>query len=296
MKLSQRTLHSRHVSLALLAIVAILPISATGESLDFTVMTFNLKNGASRGENAWEVRRPIVKNLIQEEKPDLIGTQEGFFFQIKDMDEDLPEYEWIGLGRAGGSKDEFMAVFYKRNRFEVMAFDHFWLSDTPEVIGSRTWGHNNRRMVTWVRFRERESGREFYHWNTHFDHRVAEARRKSAALIMERLQLLEPKAPVIVTGDFNASQDSDVHAAMVSTEYPQVTVRDAWELAENHIGDQVGTFNGWRGPNDSDRRIDWILVSPEFTCDSAEVVTYAEDGQYPSDHFPVVGNFTLTTK
>ena len=122
-------------------------------------------------------------------RPDLIGTQEGLYPQIKDIAADQPAYDWIGLGRDGGSRGEFMAIFYRRDRFEPLEYEHFWLSDTPDVIASSTWGNGVRRMVTWAKFRDRTTGREFYFWNTHLDHEVQFAREKSAELIRQRIGL-----------------------------------------------------------------------------------------------------------
>lgn len=273
--------------------LAFLMSAANAEPLRLRVMTYNIKNGSGTTSNTWADRRPILKNLIEREDPDLIGTQEGFYYQMKHMAEDMPQYEWIGLGRAGGSKDEFMGIFYKGDRFDLIAYDHFWLSDTPEIIGSRTWGHNNRRMVTWARFKERESGREFYHWNTHFDHRVQEAREKSAGLVLRRILALDTKLPVILTGDFNAAQDNAVHEILTARGDGAFYLRDSWKIAKEIRGNQVATGHGWRGISDGTRQIDWILVSPEFTSQTIEVITYKEGGQWPSDHFPVVADLLL---
>src|SRR5688572_6958858 len=121
----------------------------------FKVMTFNLRYASDSKPNSWGERRPVMKECIQESDADIIGTQEGVYRQLKDLETDLPQYRWIGLGREGGSKGEFMAIFYKPEKFEPLEFDHYWLSDTPDVIGSSTWGNKNRRIVTWVRFKEK---------------------------------------------------------------------------------------------------------------------------------------------
>ena len=259
-------------------------------------MTFNLKYASEQGENRWSDRRPILKRAILSEDPDLIGTQEGVYSQIKDMDADLPAYDWIGLGRAGGSREEFMAIFYKAERLEPLAYDHFWLSDTPRIIGSRTWGHDNRRMVTWVRFRDKATGIEFYHWNTHFDHRVQLAREKSADLLLSELRRIEPALPVILTGDFNASDTNIVHDKLLARTEGQLHLLDTWDQARERLGEQVGTFHGWEGSAAAHRRIDWILVTPDFRVGRAAVVTYQEQGRYPSDHFPVVSEVELPPK
>jgi len=158
-----------HLLGALLTCIAALPLpkanaadTASPSPLTLRAMSFNLRYASQKPPNSWPERRPIMKRAIEKLAPDVFGTQEGVYPQLKDLASDIPTYEWIGLGRDGGSRGEFMAIFYKRDRFEPIAYDHFWLSDTPEVIASTTWGHSNRRMVTWVRFRDKSSNREFF--------------------------------------------------------------------------------------------------------------------------------------
>lgn len=291
---------NRHRVYGVVAVLALgLALAGCGPAPDdpalrLRVMTFNLKYASEQGEHRWSDRRTVLRNAILAEDPDLIGTQEGVYGQLKDMDADLPAYDWIGLGRGGGSREEFMAIFYKRERFEPMAYDHFWLSDTPQIIGSRTWGHNNRRMVTWVRFKDKATGVEFYHWNTHFDHRVQLAREKSADLLLSELRRIDPALPVIVTGDFNASDTNVVHAKLLARAEGQLYLLDAWDGAGERIGEGIGTYNNWGQPPARADRIDWILMTPEFSATTAKVVTYEENGRYPSDHFPVVSDLRLS--
>lgn len=255
---------------------------------ELRVMTFNLRYAGVTPPNSWAERRPVMRELLRREAPDIIGTQEGLYQQIKDIASDLsPDYDWIGLGREGGSRGEFMAVFYRKDRLEPVEYDHFWLSDTPEVIASRSWGNNVRRMVTWVRFRDLKSGtpdaREFYFWNTHFDHQSQPSREKSAALVLERVNALNTALPVILVGDFNA-------AAGTNKAY-EILVRpdafaDTWTTAAQR-GEEVGTFHGYREPSRPGTRIDWILTRGPVAALATEVVTFSQSGQYPSDHFPV---------
>lgn len=262
------------------------PVPSTGP-LALRVMSFNLRFASNQAPNAWPDRRPVVKQLIERDAPDVIGTQEGLYPQLRDMAADLPDYEWIGLGREGGSRGEFMAVFYRRDRLEPVAFDHFWLSDTPNVIGSITWGHTYHRMVTWVRFRERSSGREFTFWNTHFDHQVEPARQKAATLLRERLAQLDPAIPAILVGDFNC-------AAGASPAYDTLTqiagLTDTWTAASQRVNESLNTFHNYEPPKHDGVRIDWILARPPVAVDRAEIVTFHAGSQYPSDHFPVLAD------
>ena len=178
-----------------------------------------------------------------------------------------------------------MAVFFRKGRLEPLEFDHFWLSDTPKVIASNTWGTKHRRMVTWVKFLDRQTKQEFYLWNTHFDNDLQTAREKSATLVREAVAALDTTLPLILTGDFNA-------AASTNRAYHVLTrdgfFADTWMTAKQRKGEGIGTSNGFKAVRRNGVRIDWILTRGALTVDSAEIVTFSRDGQFPSDHFPVV--------
>lgn len=261
------------------------PLAGMSGELALRVMTFNLRFASPQPPNAWPDRRPVMRELLQREAPDIIGTQEGVYPQLRDIAADLPDYEWIGLGRAGGSHDEFCAIFFRRDRFEPVAFDHFWLSDTPELIGSMTWGNRYRRMVTWVRLRERASGREFEVWNTHFDHEVDLARENSARLLRERLAQIEPAVPLIALGDFNAPAGAGRVYEILTAD---AKLADTWTLARERENEDYNTFHDYQPPQRLGERIDWILARPPVDVARAAIVVHPKHGQTPSDHFPVV--------
>ena len=133
-------------------------------------MTYNLRYASSESENAWPLRRPIMAELLREKQPDVMGTQEGLLQQLNDLLADLPGYARIGVGREGGDKGEFSAIFYRTNRLEVSDMGNFWLSDTPNVAASTSWGNKLPRMATWAKFHDRTANRDFYFLNTHLDH------------------------------------------------------------------------------------------------------------------------------
>jgi endonuclease/exonuclease/phosphatase family metal-dependent hydrolase len=259
-------------------------VSTSFAQTSLKVMSYNLRYASQQKPNAWPDRRPIMKECLTAADADIIGTQEGVFEQLKDVERDLPQYRWLGLGRDGGSQGEFMAIFYKPARFDVMQYDHFWLSDTPNVIASSTWGHSNRRMVTWARFKDLQSGSEFYLVNTHFDHQVQLAREKAAALLLERVKGLKPELPIIVTGDFNARAGANKTYDILTADG---FLKDTWNTAAEKKGEVVATFNSFREIRREDNRIDWILTRG-VTTKTIEIITCSRDGQFPSDHFPVM--------
>lgn len=250
------------------------------------VMTYNLRYASATGPNAWPERRPLMRELLTNAAPDLIGTQEGLLGQLQDLASDLPDYRWVGVGRDDGqTKGEFMAVFYRPARLEALSTNHFWLSDTPEVPGSTTWGNRNRRMVTWLKFRDRATGGEFFLLNTHFDHEVQPAREKSATLVRQRLKDLAPKLPVLLLGDFNADAGRNkAYDLLLADGF----FSDAWLAAKERVNDGVNSFNGFHPPVWRGERIDWILTHGPVQVERAEILTFSRDNQFPSDHFPVL--------
>lgn len=254
------------------------------------VMSFNLRFASTAEPNSWAVRRPVMRELLRREAPQVIGTQEGVFPQLLDIDSDLgPRYDWVGTGRLHGSRDESVAIFYDSRRLRPTEYDHFWLSDAPDVIGSNTWGAAFARMVTWVRLRDlADGGREFYVLNTHLDHASQYARERSASLIAARIAGFNRSLPVVVTGDFNpAAHRNTVYDALLGA-----GLVDSWETARERSA-LYATFHGYKPLTPNGDRIDWILTTPGVTTHRAAINTFSDDGQFPSDHLPVQASLSL---
>ena len=286
-------MNSRRRFLSVLPLIAAAPaLSGRAEAnggAELRLMTYNLRYATPKGPEAWPDRRPAMQTLLKQYAPDLMGTQEGVYHQLRDLASDLPEHDWIGTGRDGGSRGEFMAIFYRRARFEPLAYDHFWLSDTPEVIGSSTWGNTNRRMVTSIHFRDRQTAKEFHLWNTHLDHALQPAREKGAALIRSRLAKVPANERVILMGDFNAvATRNTVYEALTR----DIGFTDTWFAAAQRKNETLNSFNGFGKPTFNSARIDWILSRGEAEIPWSEVVDLTPGGRQPSDHFPVFTRMT----
>ncbi|MGB8942825.1 MAG: endonuclease/exonuclease/phosphatase family protein [Streptomyces sp.] len=253
------------------------------------VMSFNLRYAGTTPPNTWADRRPVTRELLRRARPHVIGTQEGLYQQVQDIAEDLgPHYDWIGTGRAGGSRDEFMTVFYDTRRLAPIEYDHFWLSDTPDVIGSNTWGGGSIRMVTWVRFHDLRTDGELYVLNTHLDNASQYARTRAASLISERISALDRAVPLLVTGDFNvAAHKNAVYDTMLGA-----GLVDTWDAADER-SKAYATFHGYKPLVPDGDRIDWILATPGVRVHSAAINTFSQGGQFPSDHLPVQASLTL---
>lgn len=275
-------------------------------SLSVRVMSFNIRYGtANDGANRWENRKQLVFRVIRTHHPDFVGLQEALHFQIEEIMEALPDYQKIGVGRDDGkTRGEYSAILYNAERFRVDAHDTFWFSETPEVPGSKDWGNNITRICSWGRFVEKSTGRAMYHFNLHLDHQSQNSREKSVALLIRRIQARTHPDPVVVTGDFNAGEDNPAIRDMKGADNPgggypagtrnPIPLVDTFrELYPDATG--VGTFNGFEGNTDGPK-IDYIFVEPGTKVLEAEILRDNDNGQYPSDHFPVLARIDLPAR
>ena len=273
-------------SLLIGTILAAIAMPAIAADTALRIMSFNIRLPAeSDGVDYWETRKPLAVRMLREQQPDVIGLQELVKAQADYLARELPQYAWFGRGREADGGGEHMGVFYRKDRLTVIESGDFWLSDTPDVAGSITWGHPHPRMVTWALFEQRSDGRRFYLFNTHLPYRDEDeaARLKGAQAIARRLATLPDDVPVVLTGDFNTTPDSDAHAVLAGT------LQDAWTTAPRVEGIDA-TFHGFTGR--ADRRIDWIFVRGA-QLESITSVTTRWNNRYPSDHFPLVATLRL---
>ncbi len=277
----------KHVSLL---ISLLLTVAATADT-NLTVMSFNIRYGTDgQGRNSWGNRRGVVANAIKDQQPAVVGLQECIDFQAEYLVETLPEYQWIGMGREADGGHEMTAVLYRKKLLSPVETANFWLSETPGVPGSLSWDSAYVRMATQIRFMHRETRAIFHFANTHLDSRGEQARLEGAKLIIQRVASVPASEPVIITADFNALAEKSAPWRI----FQEAGFSDSWVIAENRVGPEV-TFGRFRAPKkDTVARIDWVLVRGSVTVQRCETSLYNEDGRYPSDHFPIVAELTLT--
>ncbi len=250
------------------------------------VATFNIRCPVDKTPNSWAERKARVNALIERHRFDLIGLQEATAGQIRDML--TTGWAYVGVGRKDGKEGgEFSCIFYRKDRFDVEESGTFWLSETPEAAGSKSWNTACERVCTWALLRDRNTGKAFYHFNTHLDHMSAVARENGMALILKRIKALREGVPVVLTGDMNA-----VPGSVPVLKALEVLRDAATESAVPHCGPEA-TFNGFRVDKAPTSRIDYIFVSAGTRVLSHATLDEKHDGLYPSDHFPVVALLAL---
>lgn len=252
--------------------------------------TWNLRLDISVDSlNQWSYRKEEVAKRILTSQASMIGTQEGFYHQLTDLTSRLPSYGFVGKGRDdGGFKGEFCAILFDSSRVQVLQDTTFWLSQTPQKP-VKGWDAAYLRVCTAARFLDRLHGKTFWVFNLHADNEGERAREESSKLVLSAIRNLtkpNPEEPVIVMGDFNATEKA------LSVQLFQKQFVDSRISTLSAPTGPEGTFNGFRFPFTGGPRIDYLFV-PE----SVEVLDYrVDDGpvndRYPSDHFPV----TVTLK
>ncbi len=284
----------RFVFVALVGVFSIFDLRAAD---DMRVMSFNIScDYGADGENNWEFRRETLLDVIREDDPDLLGVQEAVPGQMDDLNASLSGYRSFGVGRDDGVRaGEHMAIFYKKDAFDLLDWGTFWLSETPDKPG-KGWDAMCCRSVTWGKFRRKESGETFCFANTHLDHVGTTARAESAKLILRRLSRIAGKdEPFFISGDFNVSDKDGVYATMTKGIDDVPGLYDSNKIAKEREIAQEYTFHNWDQVDPKDGSvIDYIFVNDKVDVKKFKIDPVRHsDGRFASDHVSIVATISF---
>mgnify|MGYP000168704171 FL=1 len=269
----------------LIYLLAAVAFPACGSATSLSVMTFNMRyDNPEDGQNNWRFRRERIAGVIKAQEVDVLGTQELLSNQFNDLSGLLTGYQGVGVGRLDGAESgEYCAVFFRKDRFTLLDSGTFWLSETPEVVGSLGWDGACERIATWVVLRDRD-GRELFFIDTHLDHVGQVARDEGVSLLMKRIETLSGGRPVILTGDFNSEPGSSVVAHVQK----DGVLHDAKAIAAQRSGTDWSFSDFGQIPEAERPLLDYIFVSGDIEAVRYEVLPDTFDGGYVSDHAPVM--------
>ena len=269
----------------LIYLLAAVAFTACGSATSLSVITFNMRyDNPEDGPNNWRFRRERIAGVIKAQEVDVLGTQELLSNQFNDLSGLLTGYQGVGVGRLDGAESgEYCAVFFRKDRFTLLDSGTFWLSETPEVVGSLGWDGACERIATWVVLRDRD-GRELFFIDTHLDHVGQVARDEGVSLLMKRIETLSGGRPVILTGDFNSEPGSSVVAHVQK----DGVLRDAKAIAAQRSGTDWSFSDFGQIPEAERPLLDYIFVSGDIEAVRYEVLPDIFDGGYVSDHAPVM--------
>jgi len=269
---------------AAVAVERYVPERAKGTTL--RAVSFNILYAGNK-KFPWQNRRESAIACLRDMNPDVFGVQEAEWIQLLDILDVIPGYTCVGRGRDDGHvAGEFMGLFYRTDRFVLKQAEVFWLSETPDAPGSKSWNSACVRCATVVILIDRTDGTTVGICDTHLDHISAEARANGAQVIRERLPRYGKDVAWVVTGDFNTAPGSAPHVALLDPKVNELRLTDSFAKVHPDAPRDTGSFHGYTGKVGV-TRIDWILCGPEFEPLAAGINNHKYRGAYPTDHFPV---------
>lgn len=258
---------------------------------NYKILTYNIRyNNDADGENAWNVRKEKVTELLNFYDTDIFGIQEALQSQIEFIDSCLPKYQHLGVGRDDGkSKGEFSAIYFKKEKFEVIKTSSFWLSETPDTV-SIGWDAACIRICTYALLKDKITQKKFWVFNTHFDHIGVRAQKNSAGLVIKKIfELNKEDDPVILCGDFNMTPDK------TPIKYISNILSDSKYLYKGNKDENEGSFNGFEFTKVVKDRIDYIFLN-KFNVLKYRILTDSYQCRYISDHLPVYCEISIEKK
>ena len=255
--------------------------------------TFNIRyDNPEDLQNNWNFRKDSVAEFIKQQDIDVVGMQEVLHNQMEDLKERLTDYTAVGVGRDDGNTEgEYAPLFFKKDRFEVLDSNTFWLSQYPDSVGFVGWDGACCRIATWAKLKDKENGKIFMAVNTHFDHVGEEARREGALLIMKKIQEIVGNRPAVLTGDFNVTDDSDAYRTLTTNAF---VFKDAYKESAEKRGTTYTFHDFGQIPDEECEKIDFIFVTPNIKVGSSFIPKEPDaDRGFLSDHNPQVTSLSF---
>ncbi len=273
--------------------------AANSEEYNVRVMTFNVRNlhGDDGTVNSWDNRKSIAINAINGFGPDILALNEAYKVQSDYFCNNLNgSMKAVGMSRYGNASDEYCSILYRSDKFRVLESGQFWLSATPDSVGSKSsYDTKFPRICTWVKFQAvSNTSAVFYYFNTHFS-TVAEAALEGANVIVSKMPgiAVNSDVPVIIGGDLNCEETTTTISNAPYLAFANMQgFQDLWSVAGNeYINDS--TWHGFTGDTSSGGHIDWLFGKNITRVNSISINHYNENGCYPSDHFPVQADIDI---
>jgi len=268
----------------IISVFILLTITSSIYSQQHTIISYNIRYDNNWDiENSWEIRRSNIIQMLIKYSPSIIGIQEGLLNQVQYIDSSLINYDYVGVGRDDGKdKGEFCAIYFDTTRYVLLKNSTFWLSETPDTI-SVGWDAALERICTYGLFKDRITKKEFWVFNTHFDHMGIIAREKSSGLILKRIKKINRQSlPVILMGDFNSIPNSPPVKEIITE------LSDALQISLQKLHGPRGTFNGFNEDLPIEKRIDYIFTKNLKVLSYTHVNDRLDNNRHISDHLPVM--------
>lgn len=251
------------------------------------VMSFNVRC-ANDGEQTITNRGKVAMEVINSYLPDSFGVQECTPRWKRMLKRAIGD-RYASVGRARdffGPFTEYSSIYYLKDKYNLIDNGTFWLSETPDKAYTKSFDSKCCRIATWAVLENKETGEKYTHINTHLDHVLDSTRDAQMKVLIERVTEIAGDGKVVMTGDFNAHEDSSVYAVA------RKSFNDSKYIAKN--SDEGPTFTKYGTRKDNGRgAIDFIFVSKDIEAETYKIIRNTVEGIYPSDHFPIVADIYI---
>ena len=249
------------------------------------IATYNIRmETPADKDDLWIDRKENVMKIIQDYDFDIVGLQEVKETQLNDFKQ-LSEYDYFGIGRSNDESNEYNPIIFNKAKYEKVESDTFWLSETLQYEEkAKRWDADCSRICTWGRFRIKTTGKEFYVFNTHFDHISESARYHSTDILLDKFSSIDSETPIFLTGDFNGEKTERFYQLVTSK------LVNVVEHSPHHVGPKVTCTGVGFHHNLSWNKykcIDYIFAKPNSDITKTIVITDQFNSRYPSDHFAI---------
>ena len=252
------------------------PMPDRAEGTDIRVVSFNLRC-TGVGATSVEYRESLMIAQLNECGADSMGFQEANLKWLTYLKQGLTDYDYVGRTRFDGDVlGEASPVFYRKDKYDIIDYDTFWLSKTPDKVGSKDWGSQNIRVCTWALLENKVTKERYVHFNTHLDHISSKAREEQIKVLLSRLSEFIDKYPVVLTGDFNDTADSEMYNIATSA------LRDSRVIAP--VTDDKATYHNYGLAR---KLIDFVFVNEKAEPLVYHVIDDKILYAYLSDHFGI---------
>ena len=298
----------KRIYLFSLLVAALLPASGAAAVrggagvVDLRVMSCNIRVTGLEADDMplrrWDDRKEYMVDCILDRRPDIVCMQEVVYDSYAYCRDRMKGYTAVGF--EGPEMDPYTegyhliaknVIFFDRRRFELVSSGCYWLSETPHIGGSMSWGTARARHCTWVRLRERRSGGEFRVLDVHLDHISDEAKLAQIGMVIEESAQYPASMPQIMCGDMNSVRQSPPMQALRASAWS-----DVFETLNGRI--EAGyTAHAWKGESRPMKpgkgRIDYIFVTGGVEAADFNIHKDCKDGMYASDHFFISADLGL---
>ena len=249
------------------------------------IVSFNLRCvWKGDGINAFIFRAGMIYDKIIREMPDVLAFQEMSVDHLKLLRRMLPEYDFCGQFRSKNYTGEGLFTAIRKDAWDVIANETFWLSPTPYVAGSRYEDQSEcPRICVVTQIRHKKTGKMIRLYNIHLDHISDMARIKGIRCVFEKMEEWNGKLPLpsLVLGDYNAYPDSETIRFCDDYKTPAMFDVTKEIPVTFHDYGRCGV------------KIDYIYVTEDLKRAflASDIWADEKEGIYLSDHYPVWAEF-----